>query len=212
DFLDQQEGTPSQSESSQQHSDPSPGNESPPHSPASSEPEQPVPSSKAALDNQVPTESSPREGQASEGDASALQGRESVLQSDNEHISAISTTHFLQSIDCRPDAQVLGIRLLGVDFEYRRQGIGSQLLEYVKEVAQLAGARMAWLNVAEFNPNALSFYEAAGFKRTTRFKEGAKGNFPLYVLPLEPAKKKGGQKQVGGRLYNLGILPNANGG
>mmetsp|Transcript_21521 Transcript_21521/g.59621 ORF Transcript_21521/g.59621 Transcript_21521/m.59621 type:complete len:378 (+) Transcript_21521:41-1174(+) len=194
DFFDQQEGAQSHPVPSERQASPSSGNESTQRSTASLEPDA-LQGSTAARGNLEPLESSPQHGQVSGEAASALQVPASAPQLADEHASTISTQHFLQSIDCRPDAQVLGIRLLGVDFEYRRQGVGSQLLDYVKQVAQLAGARMAWLNVAEFNPNALSFYEAAGFKRTSQFKVGPKGNFPLYVLPLEPAKKKGGQKQ-----------------
>ena len=47
-----------------------------------------------------------------------------------------------------------------------RQGIGKQLLDLTKEVAKGARARMMWLNVADYNPNAIAFYREYGFQKT----------------------------------------------
>ena len=47
-----------------------------------------------------------------------------------------------------------------------RQGVGRQLLDLVREVAEGARARMMWLTVADYNPNAIAFYNEYGFKKT----------------------------------------------
>ena len=36
----------------------------------------------------------------------------------------------------------------------------------MKEVAEGARARMMWLTVADYNPNAIAFYNEYGFKKT----------------------------------------------
>ena len=40
------------------------------------------------------------------------------------------------------------------------------MLDLVKEVAKAARARIMWLHVADYNPNALSFYLDFGFRKT----------------------------------------------
>eukprot|EP00983_Pelagomonas_calceolata_P117414 1160412-Pelagomonas_calceolata.AAC.20 len=112
DFFDQQEGAQSHPVPSERQASPSSGNESTQRSTASLEPDA-LQGSTAARGNLEPLESSPQHGQVSGEAASALQVPASAPQLADEHASTISTQHFLQSIDCRPDAQVLGIRLLG---------------------------------------------------------------------------------------------------
>ena len=36
----------------------------------------------------------------------------------------------------------------------------------MREVAEGARARMMWLTVADYNPNAIAFYNEYGFKKT----------------------------------------------
>lgn len=62
-----------------------------------------------------------------------------LLQGRKQHVSRTGTDDVIRllratSADKRDTA--VGIYYIGVDFEYRRQGIGSQLLDYVSEVAQ----------------------------------------------------------------------------
>lgn len=46
----------------------------------------------------------------------------------------------LEALGCgRPGQRALAVWYLGVSFEYRRQGLGSQLLDLAKEVAAEAG-------------------------------------------------------------------------
>ncbi len=46
----------------------------------------------------------------------------------------------LEAVGCgRPGQRALAVWYLGVSFEYRRQGLGSQLLDLAKEVAAEAG-------------------------------------------------------------------------
>lgn len=60
-------------------------------------------------------------------------------------------------------------------------------------------AKMIWLNVAEYNPTALAFYERYGFEKTDEFKKGERGKHFLCVLPLKknraPIKTSRASKQ-----------------
>lgn len=59
---------------------------------------------------------------------------------------------------------------IGVDEHFRRQGVGRELLEGMKEDARRRGFRRIELDVWAFN-DALDFYEAVGFKVFRRFME-----------------------------------------
>lgn len=60
------------------------------------------------------------------------------------------------------DIKTLYIDDLCVDIEYRGQGIGTKLYEYVKEYAKENRYYNVTLNVWELNPNAKRFYEHLG--------------------------------------------------
>ena len=59
----------------------------------------------------------------------------------------------------------------GVDVAYRRRGVATALVEYMKRDARAQGLDRIDLDVWEFNESARSFYEAAGFRAYRRFLE-----------------------------------------
>ncbi|MCR5670578.1 MAG: GNAT family N-acetyltransferase [Butyrivibrio sp.] len=58
-----------------------------------------------------------------------------------------------------------------VDKDFRRQGIASELISFIKAYARKQGFSRIELNMWEFNQDALAFYEAAGFKTFRRYME-----------------------------------------
>ncbi|MDX2157001.1 MAG: ribosomal protein S18-alanine N-acetyltransferase [Hyphomicrobiaceae bacterium] len=65
------------------------------------------------------------------------------------------------------EAEILS---LGVAEDWRRHGVGSQLVDGIKRAASRAGARALFLEVAESNAAARSLYAKAGFSETGRRK------------------------------------------
>ena len=78
---------------------------------------------------------------------------------------------------CKPetpfmyDRDFLDIDEFCVDKAYRRQGIASQMIEFIREYAREKGFHRIELNMWEFNQDALAFYEAAGFTTYRRYME-----------------------------------------
>ena len=58
----------------------------------------------------------------------------------------------------------LEIEAMGIDKEYRNQGIGTRLLEFVKEYGKNNNYTDLRLTVNEENENAIHLYEKVGFK------------------------------------------------
>lgn len=58
-----------------------------------------------------------------------------------------------------------------VDENFRRQGVASALVSFIKDYANEKGLHRIELNMWEFNQGALAFYEAAGFKTYRRYME-----------------------------------------
>ena len=58
-----------------------------------------------------------------------------------------------------------------VSSAYRRQGIASEMIRFIRQVAKERGFRKLELNMWEFNGDALRFYEAAGFTTYRRYME-----------------------------------------
>lgn len=58
-----------------------------------------------------------------------------------------------------------------VDEEFRRQGVGTELFEFMKEDAKAKGFSKIELNMWEFNEGALKFYESVGFSTYRRYME-----------------------------------------
>lgn len=59
----------------------------------------------------------------------------------------------------------------GVDESFRRQGVGTEIFDFIKADAKRRGFYKIELNMWEFNTGALEFYEAAGFKTYRRYLE-----------------------------------------
>lgn len=65
----------------------------------------------------------------------------------------------------------LDIDELAVDTGFRRRGVGKALLRFARSFAESQGIRRIELNMWEFNRDALSFYEAGGFRTYRRYME-----------------------------------------
>lgn len=60
--------------------------------------------------------------------------------------------------------KILDIDALGVDEKYRGRGIGTKLLEYIKELAKKENCTDLHLTVNEENAGAIKLYETFGFR------------------------------------------------
>ena len=69
------------------------------------------------------------------------------------------------------EREFLDIDEFGVDEAYRRQGVATALIAFVRAYAAQKGIRRIELNMWEFNEGALAFYEAAGFTTYRRYME-----------------------------------------
>ena len=58
-----------------------------------------------------------------------------------------------------------------VDEAFRRQGVASEMIDFIREFAKEKGFHRIELNMWEFNQDALAFYEAAGFQTFRRYME-----------------------------------------
>ncbi len=58
-----------------------------------------------------------------------------------------------------------------VDEGYRRQGVASAMITFIKNYTKEKGFKRLELNMWEFNQSALEFYENAGFKTFRRYME-----------------------------------------
>ena len=58
-----------------------------------------------------------------------------------------------------------------VDEAYRRKGVATDLISFIKKFAKEKGFHRIELNMWEFNQGALAFYEAVGFETYRRYME-----------------------------------------
>ncbi len=58
-----------------------------------------------------------------------------------------------------------------VDEAYRRTGVATEMIEYIRTYAAEKGFHRIELNMWEFNRNALAFYESIGFTTYRRYME-----------------------------------------
>lgn len=78
---------------------------------------------------------------------------------------------------CKPENPVvferrhLEVDEFCVDDAARRQGVGTSLIEFIRNYAREQGYQRIELNMWEFNKGALAFYEAVGFTTYRRFME-----------------------------------------
>lgn len=82
----------------------------------------------------------------------------------------------LETIDKPESPYSLARRFLrvtefGVDEAYRRQGIGTQLFDFIKQLAAERKLDTIELDMWEFNEGALKFYESVGFNTYRRYME-----------------------------------------
>lgn len=59
----------------------------------------------------------------------------------------------------------------GVDKTFHRQGVATELVQFMKKHAKEKGFSQIELDVWEFNPEAIEFYEAVGFSCIRRYME-----------------------------------------
>jgi predicted N-acetyltransferase YhbS len=57
---------------------------------------------------------------------------------------------------------------MGVDRNYRRQGLGQQLLAHAEHWAMMAGIQWIDLQVLSVNTPAIKLYESAGYRRPAK--------------------------------------------
>lgn len=69
------------------------------------------------------------------------------------------------------ERKIYHVEEFGVDEAFRRQGVGTELFEFMKRDAQEKGFPKLELDVWEFNESAIRFYEAVGFHQFRRFME-----------------------------------------
>lgn len=60
---------------------------------------------------------------------------------------------------------------IGTDENHRRQGIGSEIFDFIKNFAKEKGFNKIELDMWEFNESALKFYESMGFKTYRRYMD-----------------------------------------
>jgi len=58
-----------------------------------------------------------------------------------------------------------------VDEAYRRQGVATELIDFIRQEAKSKGFEHIGLNMWEFNEEARAFYEAVGFNTYRRYME-----------------------------------------
>lgn len=63
------------------------------------------------------------------------------------------------------------INEFGVDEKYRRQGVGTELFDFIKKESTDKKFDKVELDMWEFNDSALNFYESVGFVTYRRFME-----------------------------------------
>ncbi|WP_157879939.1 GNAT family N-acetyltransferase [Streptomyces natalensis] len=66
-----------------------------------------------------------------------------------------------------PDS-VISLEQIAVDPSASRKGVGSALLDAVRDIGRAAGCRRLVTNVWDFNEGALSFYQASGLRPMSR--------------------------------------------
>lgn len=69
------------------------------------------------------------------------------------------------------ERKIYHIQEVAVDEKFRRQGVGTELFEFIKRDAEERGFPKIEVDVWEFNESAAKFYEAVGFRVFRRFLE-----------------------------------------
>lgn len=96
-----------------------------------------------------------------------------VIASQGGQIAGFAFVQYahLQETSFRPGRDICHIEEFGVDEDYRRCGIASQIIDFIKQDASRRGLKKLELNMWEFNEDALAFYEHMGFQTYRRDME-----------------------------------------
>ena len=99
--------------------------------------------------------------------------QEIVVAETDGKISGFAVLHhiFRPENPFMKERDFLDIDELCVDEAYRRQGVASEMLRFIQDLARERNFHRIELNMWEFNQDALAFYEAAGFKTFRRYME-----------------------------------------
>ena len=73
------------------------------------------------------------------------------------------------------DNDLVGLLQIAVSGDYRRQGLGSAIVNSSLRWARLRGARKAWLSVEAANGGAIGLYRKFGFREVYRYAYWRKG-------------------------------------
>ena len=86
----------------------------------------------------------------------------------------------------RPDGDSLFVSKIYVSRDCRGKGYGKKLIEYMTEAGKALGMSSLYLTVNRNNANAISFYEAAGFRKAGTRVADIGGGFVMddYVMEL----------------------------
>lgn len=94
--------------------------------------------------------------------AGLMRQRESlaVIARDRNHLAGFILAQF--------GDESVHIALLGVAADYRRQGLGRKLIQWVEETASVAGLFLIRLEVRAVKRDARQFYASLGYRETGR--------------------------------------------
>lgn len=95
-----------------------------------------------------------------------------VYEKDGKIIGVVIVSLVIHEADeISSERKTLLIESIYIEEEYRRQGIGRELYEYILNVAKQMDVKALELNVWGFNENAIKFYEAVGMNvRNSRYE------------------------------------------
>ena len=75
--------------------------------------------------------------------------------------------------------------LLGVDHDYRREGLGRRLVEWLEKPALVAGISVVFLEVRGSNRGAQTFYERLGYRKLAHIAHYYQGREPAMRMGRE---------------------------
>lgn len=96
---------------------------------------------------------------------------------DNEFVGEISLVKEMNDSDYTIPNQRIYVSRLIVKYEYRRQGIGRELVDFITEKAKLQGYTEMSIGVDLDNYPALKLYMEAGFDRVIYIGEDEQGKY-----------------------------------
>ena len=99
--------------------------------------------------------------------------QEIVVAEQDENICGFAVLHHINKPE-NPfmyERDFLDIDEFCVDEAFRRQGVASAMIGFIRDYAREEGFHRIELNMWEFNQGALAFYEAAGFTTYRRYME-----------------------------------------